>query len=75
MLPRSWNKSFNNGIIIPVKMRRGIECNSKILCTTCKNQVNETREFESNLNLIKRQPSNEIGHMPPYVFKIRWFFL
>ena len=27
MLPRSWKKSFNNGIIIPTKMRRCDICN------------------------------------------------
>ena len=39
MLPRSWKKSFNNGIIIPVKMRRCNESNDKMLCITCNNQV------------------------------------
>ena len=66
MLPRSWKKSFNNGVVIPVKMRRCNECKNKILCTTCNNQVNENKEFEAILNLIKREAPNQFGHMLPY---------
>ena len=36
MLPRSWKKSFNNGIVIPTEMRRCNDCTESILCTTCK---------------------------------------
>ena len=53
MLPKSWKKSFNNGIIIPVKMRRCDECKGERLCMTCNNQVNENKEFEANSNLIE----------------------
>ena len=66
MLPKSWKKFFNIGIIIPTKMRR---CNVRrdgILCTTCNNQINENKEFEANLNLLKRQSPNEPGYMLPY---------
>ena len=49
ILPRSWKKSINNGIIIPVKMRRCNEYNDEILCITCTNQVNEHKEFAANL--------------------------
>ena len=48
MLPRSWKKSFNNGIIIPTKKRRCDICNDKLLCEKCNNQVNENKEFEAN---------------------------
>ena len=34
MIPRSWKKSFNNGVIIPTKMRQCNECKDGILCTT-----------------------------------------
>ena len=66
MLPRSWKKSFESGIIIPKKMRFCNDCNDEILCTKCKNQINENKEFEANLNLLKRKTPNEFGHMLPY---------
>ena len=66
MLPRSWKKSFNNGIVIPTKMRQCNECKDGILCRTCDNRISENKEFEANLNLLKRHPPNELGHMPPY---------
>ena len=43
MLPRSWKKSFDNGIVIPIKMKRCNECKGEILCDDCKNQVNEKK--------------------------------
>ena len=66
MLPRSWNKSFDSGIIIPTKMRFCIECDDNKMCVKCKNQVNEKKEFEANLNLLKRKAPNELGYMLPY---------
>ena len=66
MLPRSWKKSFDNGIIIPKKMRFCKECNDNKMCVKCNNQVNEKKEFEANLNLLKRKAPNELGCMLPY---------
>ena len=66
MLPRSWKKAFNNGILIPTKMRRSDICNDKLLCEKCKNQVNEKKEFEANLNFLKRNAPNEFSYMLPY---------
>ena len=43
MLPRSWKKSIDNGIMIPTKMRRCNECKDAILCDECNNQVNENK--------------------------------
>ena len=63
MLPKSWKKSFNNGIVIPAKMRRCDKCRGKILCATCNNQINENKEFEANLNLLKREAPKEFGYM------------
>ena len=66
MLPRSWEKSINNGIIIPTKTAR---CNKRkhgLLCTTSNNQINENIEFEANLILLKRQAANDFGYMLPY---------
>ena len=66
MLPKSWNKSSNSGIIIPVKTKRCSECKGKILCVTFNNQVNEIKEFEANLNLSKPPTPNHFGHILPY---------
>ena len=40
ILPRSWKKSFNNDVVLPVKMRRFIECKDKMYNTECNDQVN-----------------------------------
>ena len=53
MLPRLWKKSFDSGIFTPTKMRICNECNDKKLCFKCNNQINENKEFEANLNLLK----------------------
>ena len=66
MLPRSWKKSFDNGIIIPTKMRFCNECNDNKMCVKCNIHINENKEFEANLNLLKRNAPNEFGHMLPY---------
>ena len=66
MLPRSWKKSFDNGIIIPAKMRFCNECNDNKMCIKCNNQINENKEFEAILNEVKRNPPNEFGHMLHY---------
>ena len=66
MLPRSWKKSFDNGIIIPKKKRFCNECNVKKVCNKCNNQINENKEFEANLNELKRHAPNVFGHMLPY---------
>ena len=66
MLPRSWKKSFDSGIIIPKKMRFCNECDDEKLCNKCKNQINENKEFEAIVNELKRHPPNEFGHMFPY---------
>ena len=47
-------------------MRRCNECENKILCTTCNNQVNENKEFEVHLNLLKRKAPEQFGHMLRY---------
>ena len=40
-LPKSWKKSFNNGVVKPTKMRFCNECKDKNLYTKCKNQIIE----------------------------------
>ena len=54
MLPKSWKKSFNSGINIPTKMRFCNECNDKRMFNRRKNQTAQNKEFEANINLIKR---------------------
>ena len=62
MVPKSWNKSFENGINIATKMRFCNDCNDKAMCNRCYNQINENKEFEANSILLKRQAPNEFGH-------------
>ena len=69
MLPRSWKKSFDSGTIIPTKMRFCNECNEKKMCDKFINQINENKEIEAVLNLLKRKAPNEFGHMLPYYKK------
>ena len=66
MLPRSWKKSFDNGVIIPKKMRFCKKCNDIKMCDICNNQINENKEFEANINELKRHPPNKDGYMLPY---------
>ena len=66
MLPRSWKKSFDSGVIIPAKMRFCNKCKDGILCTTCNKQVNENKEFEAIINELKRHKLNDFGYMLPY---------
>ena len=47
-------------------MRFCKECKDGILCMTCNNQVNENKEFEVNLNLLKRKAPNQFGYMLAY---------
>ena len=66
LLPKSWKKSFDSGINIPTKMRFCNECNDRKMCDKCNNQINENKEFEANLNELKRHQPNEFGQMLPY---------
>ena len=66
IMPKSWKKSFDSGIIKPPKRRFCNEYNDRKMCDKCNNQINENKEFEANLNEIKRHPPNEFGHMLPY---------
>ena len=47
-------------------MRQCNACKDGILCATCNNQINENKEFEGNLNLLKQEKPNDRGHMLPY---------
>ena len=47
-------------------MRFCTECNDNKMCVKCNNHINESKEFEANLNLLKRNAPNEFGYMLPY---------
>ena len=47
-------------------MRQCIACKDGILRATCINQINGKKEFEANINLLKREKPNDRGHMLPY---------
>ena len=49
-----------------MKMRFWNECGDKKMCNKCKNQINENKEFEANLNERKRHPPSEFGLMLTY---------
>ena len=66
LLPKSWKKSFNSGILIPTKMRFCNECNDKRMCNKCDNEVNENKDIEADLNLLERQAPSDFGHMLIY---------
>ena len=64
-VPLSWKKSFSMGVVIPNKMRICGKCKNNVLCDNCDKLVNQKKEFSANLNELKREPPNEIGHMLP----------
>ena len=47
-------------------MRFCNQCNDYKTCDKCNNQINENRDFEVNLNLLKRKTPNEFCYMFPY---------
>ena len=46
-------------------MRFCNECNDKKVCDKCNNLINENKELEANLNLLKRKAPNQFGYMLP----------
>ena len=64
-VPLSWKKSFSMGVVIPHKMRNCSKCTKDLLCDGCDKLVNQTKKFSANLNEVKRQTPNEIGHKLP----------
>ena len=47
-------------------MRYCNDCIDKKMCKNCNNQINENKEFEPNLNELKRNAPSEFGYMLPY---------
>ena len=66
LLPKSWKKSFDSGIIIPTKLKFYNEFNGKKMCNKCNNQINENEKTEAKLTLLKRRAPNEFGFLLPY---------
>ena len=64
-VPLSWKKSFSRGVVIPHKMRNCGDCEKDILCDNCDRIVNQKKKFSANLNELKREPPNKLGHMLP----------
>ena len=64
-VPLSWKKSFSQGVVIPHKMRNCHYCKKDILCDICEELVNQRKEFSANLNELKREKPNNLGHMLP----------
>ena len=46
-------------------MRKCTDCEKDILCENCDKLVNHRKEFSANLNELKREKPNDLGHMLP----------
>ena len=66
MLPRSWSKSFDSGIVTPRKKRFCNKSKVERMCDKCNIQINENKEFEANLNELKGHRPIEFSHMLPF---------
>ena len=64
--PLSWKKSFEAGVVIPTRDRFCNKCSDDYICEDCESKTKQYKEFEANLNLLKRQSPNEFGYMLPY---------
>ena len=67
LLPKTWKKSFDSGLIIPKTMRFCNECNDKNMCNKCSYGINGNKEFEANLNELKTHPPDGVGYMLPII--------
>ena len=64
-VPLCWKKSFSQGVVIPHKMSNCTDCKIDSLCDDCDKLVNQKKEFSANLNQLKREKPNNLGHMLP----------
>ena len=64
-IPLSWKKTFHMGVVIPHKLRNCTYCKIDSLCDDCDKLVNQKKEFSANLNELKREKPNDLGHMLP----------
>ena len=66
MLSKSWKKLFKIGVVIPAKKRFCNECSKEKFCDRCNNGVNENKEFETSIDLLRRHAPYQFGDMLPY---------
>ena len=52
LLAKTWKKSFDSGIFIPMKMRFCNECTDILICNRCNNQINKYKELESKIYFL-----------------------
>ena len=64
-VPLSWKKSFSMGVVVPHKMRNCSDCKIDSLCDRWDNLANQNKKFSANLNELKREIPNQLGHMLP----------
>ena len=64
-IPLSWKKSFSQGVVIPHKMKNCNKSTKEVLCVAFDKLVNQNKEFSANLNELKREKPNDLGHMLP----------
>ena len=61
--PLSWKKRIFSWCDNTSKKKNCNKCTKDIFCDDCDKLVNQKKEFSANLNELKRQPPNEMGHM------------
>ena len=61
----SLKETFGQRVIIPHNLRNCNKCTKNILCDDCDKLVNQKKEFSANLNELKRERPNDLGHMLP----------
>ena len=64
-VPLSGKTSFSQEVVILHEMINCSDCTKDILCDNCDILVHQNKEFSTNLNELKREPPEEVGHMLP----------
>ena len=62
-VPLSWKKSISMGVVIPHKKRNCNKCTEDNFCDGRDKLDNQNKKFSANLNELKREATNEFGHM------------
>ena len=63
--PLSWKKSSSQVVVLPHEIKNCGEYIKDILCYRCDKLVNQKKKLSANLNELKREAPNELGHMLP----------
>ena len=64
-VPLSWKKSFTHGVVFPDNMKKCNKCAKDLICNDCDKLLNQNKEVSANLNELKREKPNDLGHMLP----------